>query len=135
MIIAVQSFRRCENMVGESMLLASFNKFNHGLCKSCGVECFEGIVLEPCLLQPCFHVAGLPIPAYLFQLTRFRSTELQAQRVDMELGPWNFRSFAPNWGAFARRPQPRPSWVALLTYTNSNNNCTNNSNNKYHTNI
>ena len=21
-------------------------------------ECFEGIMIEPCLLQPCFHVAG-----------------------------------------------------------------------------
>ena len=21
-------------------------------------ECFEGIMLEPCLPQPCFHVAG-----------------------------------------------------------------------------
>ena len=21
-------------------------------------ECFEGIMLEPCLLQPCVHVAG-----------------------------------------------------------------------------
>ena len=38
------------------MVLASFIKFNHGLCKSCGIECFEGIMLEPCLLQPCFHV-------------------------------------------------------------------------------
>ena len=45
-------------MVGVSMVLAQFIRFNHGLCKSCGIECFEGIVLEPCLLQPCFHVAG-----------------------------------------------------------------------------
>ena len=22
------------------------------------MECFEGIMLETCLLQPCFHVAG-----------------------------------------------------------------------------
>ena len=27
--------------------------------KSCGIECFEGTMLEPCLLQPCYHVAGL----------------------------------------------------------------------------
>ena len=45
-------------MDGVSMVLASFIKLNHGSCKSCGTECFEGIVLEPCLLQPCFHVAG-----------------------------------------------------------------------------
>ena len=40
------------------MVLAEFIKFKHGLYKSCGIECFEGIMLEPCLLQPCFHVAG-----------------------------------------------------------------------------
>ena len=42
------------------MVLAEFVKFKHGLYKSCGIECFEGIMLEPCLLQPCFHVAGGP---------------------------------------------------------------------------
>ena len=41
------------------MVLAEFIEFKHGLYKSCGIECFEGIMLEPCLLQPCFHVAGL----------------------------------------------------------------------------
>ena len=40
------------------MVLAESVKFKHGLYKSCGKECFEGIMLEPCLLQPCFHVAG-----------------------------------------------------------------------------
>ena len=50
--------RRRENMVGVNMVLAEFVKFKHGLYKSCGIECFEGIVLEPCLLQPHFHVAG-----------------------------------------------------------------------------
>ena len=40
------------------MVLAESVKFKHGLCKSCGIEWFEGIMLEPCLLQPCFHVAG-----------------------------------------------------------------------------
>ena len=40
------------------MVLAEFVKFKHGLYKSCGIECFEGVMLEPCLLQPCFHVAG-----------------------------------------------------------------------------
>ena len=40
------------------MVLAEFIEFKNGLCKSCGIECFEGIMLEPCLLQPCFHVAG-----------------------------------------------------------------------------
>ena len=33
-------------------------KFKHGLHESCGIEWFEGIMLEPSLLQPCFHVAG-----------------------------------------------------------------------------
>ena len=40
------------------MVPAEFVKFKHGLCKSFGTECFEGIMLEPCLLQPCFQVAG-----------------------------------------------------------------------------
>ena len=40
------------------MVLAEFVRFKDGLYKSCGVEWFEGIMLEPCLLQPCFHVAG-----------------------------------------------------------------------------
>ena len=28
--------------------------FHDAICK-----CFEGTMLEPCLLKPCFHVAGL----------------------------------------------------------------------------
>ena len=40
------------------MVLAEFIQFKHGLYKSCGIECVEGIMLEPYLLQPCFHVAG-----------------------------------------------------------------------------
>ena len=43
--------RRREDMVGVNMVLAEFIEFKHGLYKSCG------IMLEPCLLQPCFHVA------------------------------------------------------------------------------
>ena len=49
--------RRRENMVGVNMLLAELIKFKHGLYESCGVECFEGAMLEPCLLQPRFRVA------------------------------------------------------------------------------
>ena len=45
------------------MVLAEFFKFKHGLYKSCGIEWFEGIMLEPCLLQPCFHVAGVAKPS------------------------------------------------------------------------
>jgi len=41
------------------MVLAEFIKFKHGLYKSCGIECFEGIMLVTCLLQPYFHVAGI----------------------------------------------------------------------------
>ena len=33
------------------MVLAELIKSKHGLYKSCGIECFEGIMLEPCLLQ------------------------------------------------------------------------------------
>ena len=44
------------------MVLAEFVKLKHGLYKSCGIEWFEGIVLEPCLLQPCLHVAGHCVP-------------------------------------------------------------------------
>ena len=50
--------RRLVNMVGVTMVLGEFVNFKHGLYKSSGIECFEGIMLEPCLLQPCFHVAG-----------------------------------------------------------------------------
>ena len=45
--------RRRENMVGVNMVLAELAKFEHGLYKSCGIVCVEGI-----MLQPCFHVAG-----------------------------------------------------------------------------
>ena len=44
-------------MVGVNMLLAESVKFKHGLYESCGTEFVESIMLEPCLLQPCFHVA------------------------------------------------------------------------------
>ena len=43
------------------MVLAEFVTLKHGLYKSCGIEWFEGIMLEPCLLQPCFHVAGFTV--------------------------------------------------------------------------
>ena len=45
---ADQAHRRRENMVGVN------NVAHDAIC-----ECFEGIVLELCLLQPCFHVARL----------------------------------------------------------------------------
>ena len=51
-------YRRRESMVGVNMVLAEFIQFKHGLYKSYVIECFEGIMLEPCLLQPCFHFAG-----------------------------------------------------------------------------
>ena len=50
--------RRRENMVGVNMVLAEFVQFKHGLYKSYSIECLEGVMLEPCLLQPSFHVAG-----------------------------------------------------------------------------
>ena len=34
------------------------HQIQNGLYKSCGVQCVEGIMLEPGLLQPCLHVAG-----------------------------------------------------------------------------
>ena len=56
---ASQNSQRRVNMVVVNMVLARFVKFKHGLYKSCGIECSECIMLEPCLLQPCFHVAGI----------------------------------------------------------------------------
>ena len=56
--IVSQRLRPRENMVGVNLVLAELVKFKHGLYESCGIECFEGIMLEPCLLQPCFHVAA-----------------------------------------------------------------------------
>ena len=57
-LLGVELLRRREHMVGVNMVLEESVKLKHGLCKSCGAECFEGILLEPCLLQPCSHVAG-----------------------------------------------------------------------------
>ena len=39
--------RRREHMVGVNMALAECIEFKNGLYKSCGIECFEGIMLEP----------------------------------------------------------------------------------------
>ena len=44
--------RRRENMVGVNMVGVNM-AFHDAIC-----ECFEGAMLEPCLLKPCFHVAG-----------------------------------------------------------------------------
>ena len=44
--------RRRENMVRVNMVGVNM-AFHDAAC-----ECFEGTMLEPCLLQPCFHVAG-----------------------------------------------------------------------------
>ena len=55
---APRASRRRVNMVGVIMVPAEFIKFKHGLYKSYGIECFEGIMLESCLLQQCFHAAG-----------------------------------------------------------------------------
>ena len=44
--------RRRENMVGVNMVGVN-NVFHDTTC-----EFVEGIMLEACLLQPCFHVAG-----------------------------------------------------------------------------
>ena len=42
-------------------------------------ECFEGIMLEPCLLQPCFHVAGYDPPLGVReQLPNHRHRNLKA---------------------------------------------------------
>ena len=44
--------RRRENMVGVNMVGVNM-AFHDAVC-----ERFEGAMLEPCLLKPCFHVAG-----------------------------------------------------------------------------
>ena len=62
-IIHVCYVRRRENMVGVNMVLAEYNRIQtrsswiYLLLAIC--ECFDGILLKPCLLQPCFHVAGM----------------------------------------------------------------------------
>ena len=45
-VLSEPVFRRCVNVVG-------VNISNNAIC-----GCFDGILLKPCLLQPCFHVAG-----------------------------------------------------------------------------
>ena len=52
------------NMVGVNMVLAEFARFKCGLYKSCGIECLEGIMLEPCLLQPCYAYIYIYIYIY-----------------------------------------------------------------------
>ena len=59
------------------MALADFARFKHGLCKSCGIECFEGILLEPCLLQPCFHIAGCSVGAAVREQRQSHQTDYQ----------------------------------------------------------
>ena len=50
---ALREVRRCENMVEVNMVGVNM-AFHDATC-----EFFEGTKLEPCLLKPCFHVAGL----------------------------------------------------------------------------
>ena len=45
--------RRRENMVGVNMVGVNM-AFHDAIC-----GCFEGTMLEPCLLKPCFHVSDL----------------------------------------------------------------------------
>ena len=42
--VCVKLFRRRVNVVEINMVLAEFVKFKNGLYKSCGIECFEGIM-------------------------------------------------------------------------------------------
>ena len=54
--------RRRENMVGVNMVLAENHQIQTWLLWIYLLfaiwGCFDGILLKPCLLQPCFHVAG-----------------------------------------------------------------------------
>ena len=55
-VLCEAMFRRRQNMVGVNMAGVD-NVAHDALC-----ECFQGTMFKPCLLQPCFHVAG----CYLF---------------------------------------------------------------------
>ena len=59
--------RRRVNMVGVNMVLAEYVKFKHGLHKSCGIECFEGIKLEPCHLDCVLLCPGGAVQKKPFQ--------------------------------------------------------------------
>ena len=54
--------RRRENMVGVNMVLAEYHQIQAWLLwiyvLSAIWGCFDGVLLKPCLLQPCFHLAG-----------------------------------------------------------------------------
>ena len=56
-------FRPRENMVGVNMVLAEYhqNTLKQQIANRSIITMFEfdGILLKPCLLQPCFHVAGI----------------------------------------------------------------------------
>ena len=62
LIIASRKHRRRENMVGVNMVSAEYSKFQTWLLYIYLLfaiwEGFDGILLKPCLLQPCVHVAG-----------------------------------------------------------------------------
>ena len=78
-------FGRREHMVGVKMVLAEFVKLKHGLYKSCGIECLGSIMLEPCLLQPCFHVAGALRP--------FLIPALRTSTPSLPIKSFDFRGF------------------------------------------
>ena len=53
-------------------------------------ECVEGIMLEPCLLQPCFHVAGPPSTA----ARNFRPCSERPPRQEVtRLGPEAYHNY------------------------------------------
>ena len=62
-----RSSRRHENMVGVNMVLAEYNQIQTCLLWIYLLFAiwgrFDGILLKPCLLQPCFHVAAPPAGA------------------------------------------------------------------------
>ena len=60
LLLFATQVRRREHLVGVSMV--GVNSVAHDA--TC--ECFEGIMLEPCLRQPCFHVAGNHVCCSLF---------------------------------------------------------------------
>ena len=54
----VSGGRQGVNMVGVNMVLAEYHQIKHAISNDVTCRCFDGILLKPCLLQPCFHVAG-----------------------------------------------------------------------------
>ena len=105
--------RRRENMVGVNMVLAESVRFKHGLYKSCGIECFEGIMLEPCFL----HVFTSPVMVLRHKRTCCHRVSLsETTRNEEAIYCRSLQHVAIMWPDFATRPH-ESTYTCIHVYT------------------